>query len=518
MVPLRHRHDARRHFADGDGPRRPSRVRAPLVCVFALALGACGGGGSGDGGPDSDDELILGDSDAPPASELDADELRRNAARSATTSLDVNLGNLRRFADDTADGPLGPVTGPTDGGDGSEPDGGLIGTLDDGSDEFFARTIGIDDARARVTRDGNVITIDPDDAALCEDDPDVAVDDGVVLDDEGSASACLQLVAELTVRIDARTGDSGIIAYDFAAEPVLALGYSPEGIVMELYLPGVQRVAQRIETIEGITESALPETMLGTLRWTVRVFDDTPGRQAGEFEFGVTKALEIGDMGTATSLSLAPSRVALFGFDEATGEARFSVGWGALRFAAENDDGQGGTSLTTLSLGGLTLDLEASEDSPVVSLANVGIGGVPLNIQVDSIDALTLALETFGVTLDGDSGVVTFDTDAGIEFALDNLGGVFEGYAREFQASFRASAPAGTALVERDEDVIEVVGGGPFTSSFIASDGIYSVQSEVSAGVGMCFGERDAEAEGGAPGDAGSRLSAGVGLAARPCP
>ena len=474
-----------------------SRVlgRAPgtALGLVALSLAACGGGGGGDalvGGGDGDGTVVdggplIGTPVGRDASQFGTDELRRRAADDAARGLGVNLGKLARFVDDgTADAGPAPIAGTMN--------STFIENVGAASETFSKRLLGVDDPGARVEREGNVITVDPDDASLCAEDGTGLLGTSTEPSTVDGLSLCRRLVADLTVRLDARTEDSGTISYLFAGAPVLALGYAPGGASGEIFLPGVQRVLERVATIErdaaggGLFEAMPVPVLRGALRLDARVLDER--EESAEIELSVTEALEISDPDGASALTLDPSRVFLLGFDEASGEARLSVAWGALGLIAEGFDASGGSQLTAVALGGLTLDLRATEGSPILSLANVGIGGVPLTIRIGSNDALTLALETFGVTIDGDSGALTFDTDVAIDLALDNLGGLVAERSAAYTARLVANAPRGTRLEDRGDDAIAVTAGGPLTASLLESDESGSTQSEFSVSVGSCLG------------------------------
>jgi len=437
--------------------------------------------------------LILPGSEGRPASELDTDTLRRSAAARASAGLGLNLGNLARLDDM----PLPGVADP-------ERSGELLGTVEAGSDALLERALGVGEANARIEREGDTITVDPDDARLCANDPDASYDDGLAdlyslrEDERGSApiddglSDCRRLVTDLTVRLDAQAEDAGVITYLFDREPVLAVGYSPGGSVLELDLAGLRAVLQRIVSITagGDGSDGVPSTMRGTLRLEARVFDDAEGAESGALELRVTEAIAIADESSASEISLAPSRVLFASADAATGRASLGVDWGALRLVAETDEASDGgvlSSVRTLTLGALTFELEASEGATVTDLRNIGFGDTPLNVEVGGVDALSLVLDTFGMSIDDATGALTFDTALGVRLAIDNLTGLLEELPSTYRATFEAAAPAGTRLLELESGATRVEAGGPVTASLIESDASGSTQRELSAGVGTCF-------------------------------
>lgn len=539
-------------------PALGSARTCSFMVVMALMLGACGGGsgdGNGSSGGDGDDpantsgDAGLVDAGARgDASVIETDVLLRTAARGAARGLGPDLDALPGILND------GQSAG------GNMPDDGALGATQNAGEELVATLLGIDDPGAVVSREGNVITVDPDDAAICAsgdevvgatgldedagDGNDDAFGDGEptsgdadALDDDGT-DACLQLVADLTVSLDAMSETTGVITYLFQNEAVVSIGYSPETGNTEVNLGGLKLVLERLASIaatDGTTNGdggtlGAPDVMRGTVRLSSQVANEVAGSEAGEIVLNVMETVEIGDASGA-GLTLEPSRVFQLGFDAATDEVALSIDWGALQVVTETGDSFGNTSRNTLSLGGLSLDVDvaADEQAPALSLSNVGIGGLdtPLTISIDGQNALSLALETFGVSVNAADGNLVFDTPASVSLALDNLTGVFEEYASEYTASFTAGIPGGTVLSPRDDGLTEVRAGGPVTASFVASDNSGSVQSEVSASVGSCFGSADADGSMSGPDDSDTDEFAGdtdedpldgLRLAGGPCP
>jgi len=519
-----------------------------LVGAAALVVSACSGGGGGDGssnssssGGASDGGLVTGAASGD-ASNVDTDVLRRTAARGAARGLGPNLRALPGFISNDADAD-----------DGAAGANGALGDTQDAGEQLLATFLGIDDPNAVVTRDGNLITVDPDDASICASSDDVVGATGFENDE---TEACLQLVTDLTVTLDAQSETTGVINYLFQGTPVVAIGYSPDAGNTELNLGGVKLVLEQLAFIEassGVsgsgldngpddssTDSDVPDVMRGIVRLSSRVEDDRAGSESGDIALNVTETLEIGDAG-GLGLTLQPSRVLQLAFDAATEEVSLRLDWGALQLVTETDDDSGNTSRTTVNLGGLSLDIGTTgnttsdtaggtpDETPTLSLRNVGIGGLdtPLNIRIDDQQAMSLALQTFDASIDPITGDITFDTPTSVSFVLDNLTGLIEEYAQEFTASFTAAIPGGTVLAPRDDELTEVRAGGPVTASFVANDNTMNVQSELSAGVGSCFGRAENNAPTGGPADASAveltddgedDLLDGLRLAGTPCP
>lgn len=490
--------------------------------VATLTLSACGdsgGGGDGSSGGGSSN-LIIGMSSGLDAADVETDILLRSAVTGSVRGAGPDLGALQRFAD--GDDTAAPGDGGAQGM--SDLDANYVAELQDGTAGLSAALLGVDDADAVVTRVGNIITVDPDDAAVCDSGDDMVGDDNLPASDDDN-TGCLQFVADLTVRLDARTEDSGVISYLFRDTPVVSIGYSPEAGAGELNLGGLKLVLDRLEEIERANadpldqdmESASPVVMRGVVRSIGRVSDDREGSESGDFELSVVETIEIGD-GTGLGFTLEPSRVFRLELDAESETASLSIAWGALRIVTESGDSDGNSSRSAINLGGLTLDFDAMEDAPTASLRNLGIGDVPFTIEVNSQPALSVGLQTFGITIDSDDGSVSFDTPASVSLMLDNLSEFIEENAPEFNASFTAEVTAGTELLPHDNGTTEVRAGGPVTASFVASDNTSSVQSELSAGVGSCFGGDESAATPDVDMSDDDSPFDGLRLASQPCP
>jgi len=364
-----------------------------------------------------------------------------NNAAASTGTLSKNLDILQRLSDDQPTG----MTGLTE----------ETPPLDETGDEvngFLRSTLGIDQPGARTTREGNIITVDPDDADVCE-----------------------------------QTEESGLITYLFQNEPVLLVGYAPDAANYEIKFPGVQRVLQRSDELRN-NEQQATSTFAGSIRLGSVITNDQAGFEAGEFTVEVVDPIEIREIGGPSLLALGPSTVVAVSSDMADDSATLTVDWGALTVTSESGDSLGNRSLSTVALAGLTGSARVSESGPDLQIRNLGVGGVPVTITIDSVESMSLGLDDFGFDLDSESGQVTMTGALGVNLAVNNLMGVFDdAFEPEFMADLQLAMPAGTRLEEGDFGVLRVLDGGPVTSSLIASDNTESIQQEARIDVGSCF-------------------------------
>lgn len=467
-------------------PLARSAQYAALIATALITLSACGGGSSGDSTPaNTQNPLIIGGTAGGDASALSDDELRRTAANRASAGLGVNLNNLSRLSNDA-------MTDQTDGdlmgGIANSSDMQSIDSLDTSNNNFLINSLGIDDTGARVTREGNVITIDPDDESMCGDDLPLAGD----LNND--PSQCQQLASDLTVMVDAQSAESGVITYLFQDAPVLLIGYSPMGASYEIKLAGLQNVLLRSQELSGITSTDMTNYS-GALRLSGTILNDEPGQEAGELSLNVTETINIGSSESPTGLLLQPSTVFKVTLDEASGDVSMGVDWGALQLVAESgsasSEGDFSTSTTQLNLGGLSAELSFNEDQPALKVTNIGIGDVPLTVTIDSLESVNLTLARFGITIDNDTGTINLDGPLNASFMLDNIAQILEDQASDFTASAMISAPANTVLVPQENGSTLVSSGGPLSATVIGGDGTSSGQADVSIGAGECFGSGD---------------------------
>lgn len=456
--------------------------RCCLLIAMSVMLSACGGGGGDSPSRNTGMEsLIVGGVTGNDATGASTEQLQQMAASRAGAGLGVNLSNLSRLSDDsqvnlsnTALTDLG-LSNISVSNDSNELD-----TLDSENINFLNSTLGVQDPGATTQRDGNIITINPDDQRVCGNEVPLA---STFNDDQ---SICQQLVADLIVEIDARSDESGIITYLFQDSPVLLVGYSPMGASYEVNLGGLRLVAIRSDELNGVDTSNFP-ILSGALRLAATIINNEAGSEAGEISLTVSETLQVGESDSDLGLTLQPSTVFELALNEGTGDVSMGVNWGALQIITESGDSEGNSSIETLNLGGLSGQLSVNEDQPTFQISNVGIGNVPLNITIDSVESVNLSLANFGVTVDRETGMVTLDGALNASFMLNNMMGLLEDRSRNLTASATVSAPASTSFVEQSNGSTLLSTGGPLTATIIASDELSNTQSEIMINAGDCF-------------------------------
>lgn len=451
----------------------------PVLLFFVgLTVSACGSGG---GDPEQPGNLIPGNSTATPAEQLSTEQILRGAATTSSRGLGQRLDDLQQFTDDALSDmdPENPVNGMVDG---TNTD--LFTDLDTQNNDLLFSSLGVDDPNADVRRTGNTITIDPDEQAVCSDTVSTTP---LQLD-----NTCTQLMADVTVRVEAVTEDSGVLVYLFRESPLLSIGYAPNGVVYELEFGALSNALQAAATSGGSEAEPMTTTATGTLRLEAQISDDPSGDETAELSAKIVNPLVISDINSSqVLLSLQPSTVFQVNTNATTENVTTQVNWGALQVASEFTDDAENTRQLMTSLGGLTGQLSANASGGPLELNNIGIGGVPLNIKIDSVESINLGLDTFGASLDTDTNIITLTTALGLRFVVDNLAGVLDDLPPQYRLLLTANAPAGTGFQDQPNGSTMVTTGGPLVTSATTTDNTQSAQVETTVQQGECFGELD---------------------------
>jgi hypothetical protein len=453
------------------------------VCALSLMLFGCSGG----------DTIALnpGESDGPTTTPglvtASTEQLQSTTASRVANVIGLNLKSLQRLSDealrDLEPGSIGAELV-------ADIDIEMLAAFDSDNSSFMDNTLGLNDSNALVTRQGNIITIDPDEQLIC-------ANEFPLLDLPGNnLSNCEQLLQELSVQIHAHSDESGIITYSFQNNVVLTIGYSENSASYELQLAGLQQLVEYSQQLSGNTVEE-QGAMSGALRLSATVLNDVEGAVAGELALEITQALNlVPTLSASDSITLQPSTVFKISFNEAMGDVITSVDWGSLQLIADVSDNGDDTMLSQLNLGGLTANATLNANTSILKLTNVGIGNVPLTINVNQINTVNLSLSAFDVTLDADSGIITFDGALGAALTVSNALGVIEGSGPEASANLSINAAAGTTLRDEGNGTTRVLNNGPFAvSAGVVSDGV-SLQQNASFNVGECFASDDESDDG----------------------
>lgn len=461
-----------------------SLIKVASVCMLTLGLAACGGGSSGDEQPVNDStgsNTDTGNNNGTGSStpvNATTEEIQRAAARSVSSGMRTNLDALQSLSEEAMED-VQP------GSIGADLVGDLnfdsLSQLDNNNSNFMNNTLGLDDANAVVTRDGNLISIDPDENRVCSSEFPLLEMAGLTLNN------CEQLMSELTVEIQALTDESGVITYSMQNDDLIVINYAADAMSYELRLAPLQQLSQRSDELSGFSanNSGIVD---GALRLSAAVTNDEPDAVSGELALEVTEALSFRTTDTIEqSLSLAPSTVFRVSLDEATGNVTTSVDWGALQLIADVSDFEDGTSMSEVSLAGLTAAATFNANTSVLSMSNLGIKDTPFRVNINQVTVIEASLSTFDVTIDAEQNQIVFDGALGALFTVNNLMGTVPEYSTDTQASISINAAAGTTLRGSDDGSTQVLNSGPFGVSASAVSNGVSLQQSVSFNQGECF-------------------------------
>lgn len=457
-------------------------VTNALVICGSFVLVSCG---------DRDDSQDNLEFQSESADNIATDVLQRSAADNASASLDITLQSIV----DTMNGSsalgsaftipgLGLTQEPSEDGvfnDPTEP-GPLVNPTFDArvrteSASAFETSLGLS-GNATTERNGNIITINPDESELC------AQQGGLIGD-----SSCEQLLADLNVIVNAQTDTSGIIDYRFRDQSVIEIVYSPVLGSYELNLAGIQSMLVRANELDAQSDPA-PDSMSGSIKFEAQVLNASAGAEAASMSMSISEAMSILDSSTGTNLLISPSTLLEITSDSRSGVASVEVGIGALSLSGSNDE-LIGNPLQNLMLSGITARADISNNGEVLTVSNVGLGNGPLVMSIDSLESVRATMDTFGFTIDAINDTIVLDNNLNYSVALNNiLGSLDESTSHDSSSSLSISASAGTTFAEMASGVMRVNQGGPLNLIYSVFDGSTTENGSVSIKQGECFDER----------------------------
>lgn len=329
------------------------------------------------------------------------------------------------------------------------------------------------------TRQGNIVTIDPDENDVCAQQN---------IDDSLDLATCTALLADLTVTINASSDQSGLITYLFRNEPVFEIGYSPVSGSYELNLAALNKVMKRMAELDASIEP-VSATMSGSIKFEANVLNATAGAEAASLKLSIPEAVSIVNPVDGTNVSLAPSTIMQMTADSGTGAASVEIGLGALAIASKDPE-LVGSPLQQLVMSGLTAKADLTSNGDVLTMSNVGIGNGPLVLSIDSLEAVRLSLDTFGFVVNQNSNSIAMTADMNLDLMMRNVLGYLDAeQSHESSIDYSVDAAKGTTFSELASGDMRVDAGGPLAVEFAVFDGSSSSNGTISVGQGECFGD-----------------------------
>ena len=427
-----------------------------------------------------------------PADNVTTESLQRNASNATGTSLGTAMtGVIQTISGSAALGKMFSVPGlglssspaaPGALNDATQPGPQLSTEFErrvrEDSTSVFGATLGLS-GEALSTRNGNTITIDPDENEICADES---------ISDALGQSSCTQLLADLTVNLNAISDQSGTITYSYRNQPVMDIGYSPISGSFELKLAGLNSMLTRAAELNENSE-LVPATMSGSIKLEAHVLNATAGVEAGSFKISIPEAMSIVSQADGLDVSMAPSTIMQITADSASGTASMEIGLGALSLASKNNE-LVGAPLQKLIMSGLTARADLASNGNVFTMSNIGLGNGPLVLSIDSLEAMRATLDTFGFTVNQSSNAITLSGDMNLAVSMRNVLRYFDtGMSPDSSANYSIKAGSGTVFSELVSGAMRIEQGGPLVVDVAEFDGSVSTNSSVSVQAGQCFGD-----------------------------
>jgi len=439
-----------------------SLARVVVIGVATAAIVACGGGSGGE---------------QTPAAEVMADDavIITNATKNISSVVGGSLTSAQSTT--TNSGAVAPLID-------SEPDVEADGTVgistdvisdsyefEDSIADFIRPTL--EGGNATQTRDGNTLTIDPDERHICsqwlEGSSDAEIDE------------CALILDDLMVRINAQTDDSGSVTYLIGNQTLANLQYSPNTGSFEIALAGVLTLAQRSESVSG-ESGELPDVMTGAIKFSGSVTNSAVGREAGSFAIDVTEPMRVAYTATNESLQFGKSTLISMVTDASTGNGTMAMDIKGMQLQMIDDEATG--VLSKVNLPDFTLNAELSDRGDTVRLTNTGFGS-PLTYTMDGSLVATLAMAKLDAVFK--DAIIEFGSSLNLAVDIPDLKAFDDDPSLPDNASanLNLSAPGGTVLKEQP-NYSTLVESGSLTYSYSLVDGVENIQANATFTAGDC--------------------------------
>lgn len=350
-------------------------------------------------------------------------------------------------------------------------------TREDDVEQLMLPTLGVG-GNGSASRNGSIITIDPDEHHICLEWMGSDYDPG-----------CRDLLSHLTVQIDVRTENSGTVNYQFALEKVLTVVYAPNEGSYELSLNGFKRVLEHLANTDP--ELTVPDKMNGSIKLAASVLNDHPGAESGEFSVAVTQPISVVDSSDNLDLHIQNSTLLSVSSDAdtGTGEIAMEVLGLVINGLSENTDGSNST--VAVNLPALSMSAVLRSGGDLLTLNNTGLGSHPFTIDVDDINVMRMSLPLFSAVVNNSGGteMVSFLQRLSLGIVISNMSIFDTKAAADSSASLSVEVPAATTLQALQNDSTKVSSGGPLRVEYTVNDGESNPSGTVVAGAGECFGD-----------------------------
>lgn len=470
-------------------------------CLFALVLMTACGGGAGDTQPvSSKPSTELSDN----ADSVSTADMQR-AASVGSKQMQDGFGNMERFAEqpmrmNSFAGSMSDWIG-FSGRTSLEGDNNITGESYDqteahiaepgiweqgGVNELIDIALGLQGG-ADLTRNGNRVTVNPDNAQLCE-----RLLPELQARTQEDQLFCEQMVADVLIHIDAQTESSGKVTVEFQQNPLFILSYNENSSAVEVRLNGFLSVITKANALNPSRFSELPEVLEGIIKIQTHVDNSDGAGESGAFSLVVSSPVKITENSVDFNLFLDASELMSIQYNNAAGTASIAMDAGA--FNVSFFDGRA----YELVSGGSSVHIDLENDGEQVQVSRLGFGNGPLLVSVDSIEVIRMTLDSFGFDIDSVAEQLTLTGQLNFNLMVD-LWHLYSGFSTAtdtnsaglgaLQLSVQAPEsalfkvqPNGSVMLDQagplNIDLNSGYPGGSRSATFIANPGDCFIPSE----------------------------------------
>jgi len=352
----------------------------------------------------------------------------------------------------------------------------------------FEEAFGLNSDTATVTRDGNTITIDPDDNEICAVDEQTGFEFDT--DTQMAIDSCLALAQHLTVAINAETEETGVVSYLYRNEPFINLAYAPDSGSYEIRFAPLLSVTQDQQPFVNADDpDPIPQVLTGAIKFAVASDPETPD-EAGSIALQISEAIQFTQAEDNSDVQVGVSTLWEVSIDAEGGSFGFDLGAISLSGnTADIDDPQ--PQNTNFLLPGLSGKATISNSSGDLIVSDLGLARGPLSITSNSTEVISVALDTFGFNVSEANGQIVTNGDINLNAMLNNAAGFNEELSTMLTAALNVIAPSGSAFEDQSPGVTKLVSGGPFQIVLQANDEVESNEDSLTVNAGSCFTEVD---------------------------
>lgn len=351
------------------------------------------------------------------------------------------------------------------------------------------------------TRDGNTLTYRPDVNLVCSDETiaRVLAEAGDAQTQADVKAICEALVPNITVVQTLTSDTEGTLTYRYRDAAPFVAGYAPNTAYFQVQLAetktALQAMAQDLN--KPLAEGDLPSIFDGAIRLAAT----ETGANAGFIRLSVPEAIAVSgamDAGEASFTLAASDKLLEIGGDETAGTAYVEMDIGAIAATLPDEDANGTPHLWELAMAAMTGRIDVNNNTQQLTVTNLGLGDAPTTVRIDGQEALRVAMQSFGATVDGNTSIMKLDTVLDFSMNVANVFGMMDVFFLDaadpsdpsLTGSLEVSAPAGTELSVLNPDattlVTKVTAGGPIE---IQGGGAY--EGTLSLPVDSCFVQDD---------------------------